>query len=719
VKKSPAPHRFVVAMGLVAALAGCATTKVHQFNPAPLARVRSQDLKPVSPRTATQLLREAQKEFENANAAQERGDREGALRHYADMLTLLAEANLDPAVFYNLRSEFERILDSTEYHASLAEHDFTERVVGDLAITFPIPERVLVEIEEIQKLYPKNFQAGLDRSAKYVPYARAQLAKAGLPTDLVWLAMVESQFSPKVVSRAGASGMWQFMKSSARRYNLRVDSYVDERFNWQSATHAAAAYLRDLNEMFDGDWALATSAYNMGEYGLERAIASAGGERDLWKLVETSRVMQRETKKFYAKLLATIIVAREPERYGFTLNPQAPEETVRVPIQGSYSLAALERTCGLSSGSLTQLNPDLIRGVTPPTGEYKIAVPVQAGSKVAAALSKLPQVKPVSIAAGATHIVRRGETISGIAKKYRVSSSALMKANRLTSPRRLQAGKRLVIPGSGATSAYSISGSSRAEPSSVSGEGRFYTVRRGDTLSEIAQRFKVSVNELKAFNRLGSSCSIRTGQRLAVAPPPPSAGTAQAATGSGALHVVRTGEYPAKIARLHGVKLDDFLRANNLNVKSTIRVGDKLVVPGKAQSNMSGSVPAGAEKATHKVAKGESASVIASKYGVKTSDFLAWNNLSAKSVLRVGDTYMVYVHDTGRKSGTSGDDKAAPAAKDPKETDQKIVHKTSKGQNPTTIARRYGVKVSDLYKWNDWDKDLVLQIGQDVIIYKK
>src|SRR5690606_14181724 len=147
--------------------------------------------------------------------------------------------------------------------------------------------RIETEINEIQESYRKNFQYGLNRSAMYRPYIEMELAKAGLPQDLVWLAMVESQFHPNVVSRAGAAGMWQFMPATARRYGLRVDKYVDERRDWQKATAAAIRYLTDLGNMFQGDWSLAISAYNMGEYGLERAIAMNGGDRDLWRLLET------------------------------------------------------------------------------------------------------------------------------------------------------------------------------------------------------------------------------------------------------------------------------------------------------------------------------------------------------------------------------------------------------------------------------------------------
>jgi len=209
--------RYVILGMFALVAAGCATTpskEIHQFEPVPVAKVHSQELSPTT-RNMTELLREAQKEFEAANTAQEKQNRDEALQHYTKMLDLLGQANLDPSVFYNLRNEFERILNNTpqQQQASLLDRkklrelhppELSERVVGDLQIEFPLSERVLTEIDEIQNMYPKPFQRGLDRSYKYLPRIRSEFAKAGLPLDLAWLAMVESQFHPKVVSRAGA-----------------------------------------------------------------------------------------------------------------------------------------------------------------------------------------------------------------------------------------------------------------------------------------------------------------------------------------------------------------------------------------------------------------------------------------------------------------------------------------------------------------------------------
>jgi len=626
--------RVAVPMTLVF-LAGCATTNrdpVHQFEPVPVAKVRAQELTPVTPRSVTDVLRQAQEAFESANAAQESGDKEAALGHYTHMLELMTAADLDPSVFYNLRSEFQRILDNSEQQAYLFERrraweqgGLNQLVAGDLPIKFPLREPVLKQIEEIRQSYGANFQAGLDRSFKYLPHIRAELSRAGLPVDLAWLAMVESQFHPKAVSRVGAKGMWQFMRTTGRNHHLRIDSYVDERFNWQAETRAAALYLRALHERFDYSWPLALSAYNMGEYGLERAIASAGGQRDIWRLIERSSRMRRETKEFYPKLVATIMVAKDPEKFGFTLNPQPPEKTVRVPVKGSYSLAMLDKQCALPSGTLGQLNPELIRGATPPGDTYHLAVPPDASQKLLAALRTSPKLNPELLLDGAgTYTVKRGDTPSGIAKRFHVSTKDLMRLNNIRSARHLMPGKKLAIPG------FASGGGGAA---SARAGGGVYTVRKGDTLSEIAKANKVPLRDLLRWNNKSSS---------------------------------------------------------------TIGVGEKLCLAPEAGP------PAGTRKVTHTVAKGESASVIASKYHVATADFLAWNKLTAKSVLRVGDRCVVYVPQEDAASG-----KVPPTT-----------HVVARGENPTIIARNYGVTLGDLLQWNDWDKDIVLHVGQKVTVRK-
>lgn len=634
---------------LLAMLSGCATTgeqtqiadgeHVYQFEPILVPVIGAQDLKPSPAANAPQLLEQATIAFETANKAQAEGDKETAYAQYNAMMELLLESDLDPSVFYQLRDEFDRILSETTKFARLYETtppDIPFEEIGKLALRSeleypdPINDRVLAEIRHIQATYPKSFQSGLNRSAKYLPYIREEFRKAGLPQDLVWLAMVESQFTPRINSRVGAGGMWQFMPSTGRRFDLERDHYIDLRYDWKKATHAAIQYLSDLYEIFDESWPLAVSAYNRGEGGMERAVAMNGGQRDLWQLLETppaSSRIPRETKKFYAKLLASAIVANNPERYGFTYDPAPVENTQTIQITGAYMISDLEKASGMSADTLQKINPQYLYGYTPPNRTTNLYVPVDAAERIQTALATMPKLRPD------THVVRRGETLSEIASLYQVSSSELMRTNNISSPRRLQINQRLVIPGR--------MGSSTVASASSSGGRKIYTVRKGDSLSRIASRNSASVKQIQSWNTMGSQTRIHIGDRLYVSQPvvttaslpksktvtPPKTSTP---AGAPKIYVVRSGDYMEKIARTQGVDLNSLLAWNNLTMRSTIRAGDKIKIYGGRTT------AASSREIVHVVKRGESPSVIAKKYKVSLRDLYAWNGWSKDPVIKVG-----------------------------------------------------------------------------------
>lgn len=839
---------WLPALVTILALAGCNTVQTgRDALPAPVFEAPSaRTADPSKARSVTVLLREADRAFRAANDAQESGDREGALKHYTAMLELLLEADLDPGIFYSLRSEFENILGTTTEQARAYEQEY-ERVFqgrpastqyAGLRIPFPLPERVLVEIEQIQNAYPRNFQAGLNRSGKYTPHIKAELRKAGLPEELAWLVMVESMFTPKIDSRAGAGGMWQFMPPTGRQYQLRQDSHVDERYDWEKSTQAAIAYLKDLHNFFDGNWAYAISGYNMGENGLKRVIDANGGEANYWRLLDSPGARNRipqETQKFYPRLLATIIVASNPERYGFTRPASRPEETVRVPVRGMYALADLNRASGLEAGTLERLNPHLIREMTPPQGAYQVVVPAQSRNEVLAALQGLPQrTAPVQTAStqrgsaparggAVTHTVRRGETLSGIARHYNVSQRELLAANNLRSSNRILSGQRLRIPASGpaapspqetAVNTPSPAPATQTErapatPSSghraevisppprsrtINANAPTHTVRQGDTLYDIARAHSVSVRQLQHWNDMGQRSALRVGDTVYVADPSatvqhvvapgenpstianrygvrtndllewnrlsrnsllrvgqtlvihtggasaPSSGTPSQPRA--VEHAVARGESPYTIARLYGVNLADLLDWNGLSDSDTLQIGQKITVrspnrlpdaapaavahldaasapaPQAAPALVEGQ-PAGTRRVEHTVARGDSPYVIARRYGVRTNDFLAWNKLSRDAVLHIGETYVVYVADSGPRASAADTRLAAASGETEAASGETLItHVVARGHNPTTIARRYGVRVSDLYKWNDWPRNHVLKPGDKVRVLK-
>lgn len=719
---------YTAMLATFAVLSGCATSgsenrmadgqQVYQFEPVPIPEIGTRDLEPTTPANAAQLLEEAMNAFEIANKAQADGDKETAYAQYNTMMELLLESDLDPSVFYQLRNEFSKILNETTKIARLYEtspKNIPIEEIGKLALRSeleypdPINDRVLTEIRHIQATYPKSFQAGLNRSAKYLPYIREEFRKAGLPQDLVWLAMVESQFTPRINSRVGAGGMWQFMPSTGERFGLEHDSYMDQRYDWKKSTHAAIQYLSKLYELFDENWPLAVSAYNRGENGIERAIAMNGGQRDLWQLLETppaSRKIPIETKKFYAKLLASAIIANNPGRYGFTYNPAPAENSKTVQITGAYMIGDLEKAGGLPVGTLQDLNAQFLYGYTPPNRTTDIYVPVDALARVQAALATMPKLRPD------THVVRRGETLSEIASLYQVSSDELMRTNRISSPRRLQINQRLVIPGR--------MGVSNVASASTSGGRKIYTVRQGDSLSRIASRNGATVKQLQTWNTMGGQTRIHIGDRLYVSKPatttaslpetpipvPPKVSTP---TGVLTVYVVKVGDYLEKIARSRSVALDNLLVWNDLTLRSTIRAGDKLRIYGASSVVTPAAAPkiASGSTGTHTVKQGENPALIASRYRVAVADLRGWNGLTKSSIVHIGD--VLYVQNPAT---VVEEKKTASPVTAPKE----IIHVVKRGESPSVIARKYKVSLLDLYAWNGWSRDPVIQIGQKLRI---
>lgn len=368
----------------------------------------------------------------------------------------------------------------------------------------------------------ERFQAWLARMPHYEPFAREQLAAQGLPGDLVYLALIESGFSPVARSRASAVGMWQFMRATGASYGLRVTPWLDERRDPIKSTVAAARHLKDLTDRF-GSHYLAAAAYNGGAGRVGRGlqqIATAMGYGDeapelasddaFFELADTRHIYQ-ETKDYVPKLIAAALVAKAPQRYGFDpVEPVEPFPLDSVVVEGGTGLDKIARLAGVELDVIRALNPHILRAVTPPGEKYPVRLPAGTAAAVAAAYAALPPEERPTVL---THVVKRGETVSGIAKRYGVSQNLLMSANRVARARSLQIGTTLYIPVSGteipATAIRETAPSRPAAPV-------MHVVRRGETVGGIANRYGVSQRQLITLNKLGSRAMIRVGQKLRV-----------------------------------------------------------------------------------------------------------------------------------------------------------------------------------------------------------
>jgi membrane-bound lytic murein transglycosylase D len=291
------------------------------------------------------------------------------------------------------------------------------------------------------------------RSGQYLGMIREVLRSRGLPEDLAYTAMIESGFKPDAVSRAGAKGMWQFMAPTARRYGLRVDSWVDERYDPEKSTVAAAAYLRDLYNQF-GSWSLAQAAYNAGEMKVVRAMKKTGSS-DFWTLAE-SKHLRRETKDFVPQIHAATVIGRDPDRYGFEFEDVEPAAVEIVKVPGGTDLRRLAATASVPFPVLRSLNRVLVRGITPPGRPWALRVPVGATDSVLTALAprRRAPVPAVAVASatisrvasrGEVHVVRPRDTVSSIAKQYGVSVGDVLRWNSLEHQARIRPGDRLRV----------------------------------------------------------------------------------------------------------------------------------------------------------------------------------------------------------------------------------------------------------------------------------
>jgi LysM repeat protein len=287
-----------------------------------------------------------------------------------------------------------------------------------------------------------EFQALLARSGKFMPMISKVLNDEGLPEDLAYLAIVESELIVSATSRVGAVGLWQFVPSTARQYGLRIDDWVDERRDPIKSTRAAAAYLKELHSYF-GRWYLVTAAYNAGPAIINKALQKTGAV-DFWGIREKSQISD-ETRNFVPKFIAVALIASDPKKYGFNnIRYQEPLEFEEVDADGLLKIDALAEMAESDAFTIKELNPALLRNMTPPEQKgYSVRVPIGKAVEFAKANSVLTG-KDVALTKVVTHEVKQGETLFSIARRYGQAVTALMELNGLTTPR-LQIGQKIKI----------------------------------------------------------------------------------------------------------------------------------------------------------------------------------------------------------------------------------------------------------------------------------
>ena len=346
----------------------------------------------------------------------------------------------------------------TDISSQLVNHPVSEEANEDFRLespptrepesetTFDIPivmnERVEYFILYFQTTLRDKFMSWLARSAKYIPMMKVLLRENGLPEDLVYMALIESGFNPHAFSRSKACGPWQFISSTGKKYGLLVNWWIDERRDPEKSTIAAAKYLNDLYDMFEC-WYLAAASYNAGEGKISRGMKRYRTE-DFWELTR-HRYLKRETKNYVPQMIAAALVAKDPEKYGFTdIEYQDPLCYDKVTVPEGTDLGLIAKACEISLEEVKDLNPELLRECTPPgISDYEVRVPC---GKKELFQKNFEDLRPHHRFQFKTHVVKKGDTLAGIAKTYRVSLEPILEINKIKKTTRLSIGTNLLIP---------------------------------------------------------------------------------------------------------------------------------------------------------------------------------------------------------------------------------------------------------------------------------
>lgn len=467
---------------------------------------------------------------------------------------------------------------------------------------FPIDlnDKVLTWVREFTTTRRPFIEKALGRGARYLPMVRQIFAEEGVPQDLVYLAVIESGFQNHARSYAAAVGMWQFIRSTGRIYGLKGSAWVEERRDPVKSARASARYLRRLYEI-SGDWYLALVGYNAGPLTIERAVNNVGS-RNFWDLAR-SRWLRNQTKNYVPEILAAILIGKHPQRYGLAVSPEPPFAFETVHVEKATSLAVLAQKAGVVVDELKGLNPELLRGSTPPGG-YTLRVPPGFGAPTARALSGLTPAQRLDFH---TYLVRKGDSLAKVAARFKVGPEDLLAANDLQ-PAQFKPGRRIKVP---------------PRPVQPIADQDLRAIDAPKPLPERPLELLPVFPSSTATPKLEAPAAGPKEPGASWPPDPLPAPRKDPAAPVPKFVVAVEGDSLARIARSHGVSLEAIRHANPGHLQQ-VRPGDRIRLPEEDQ-------PA---KPTeyHMVARGETLVSIARQHGLEPADLKSWNRLRSSQL---------------------------------------------------------------------------------------
>jgi membrane-bound lytic murein transglycosylase D len=396
------------------------------------------------------------------------------------------------------------VLTPDEQNVSDSDVLALEQAKQNVNFAFTINPLIQQYINFYQGRGRSTMESGLRRSGQYMRLARQIFAREGVPVDITWLGQVESAWKPKAMSWASASGLWQFIPSTGREYGLRQTAWIDERNSFEQATIASARYLKTLAAHYKGDWELAMAAYNTGAGNVDRAI-SRSGSKSFWAIYP---YIAQETRNYVPNILATILIAKNPEKYGFKgIRPEAPLSYDRVQVASATSLQLVAEATDTSVDYIRAINPELKRDVTPRGEAYSVRIPPGKAKQFVAIMQRIPgdrrdTARVISVAPG--------EDLQNVASRTGVSVAQLQAMNVGVD---LKSTTKLVVP----SSSVRLTSWRRAKPSTTQPAGASLTkirARKGDTISRIAAARNLDANEIARLNGMTPDLELRAGQEI-------------------------------------------------------------------------------------------------------------------------------------------------------------------------------------------------------------
>jgi len=463
-----------------------------------------------------------------AQAYRDKGDMDNALKSLDKAYGILLAEEEDSSVIIRQKDDLRLMIARKILEIYTGKRTATIGKASEIPLTMNAD--VEKEIRSFQTVERTFFERSYERSGYYLPLMKQQLRQAGLPEELAWLPLVESGFQVHALSKARALGPWQFIPSTGYKYGLNRDLFIDERMNVEKSTQAAIAYLTDLHGLF-GDWLTALAAYNCGEGRVLKVISrqQINYLDHFWDLYQ---MLPYETARYVPRFLATLHIVKNPKKFGMNLPDPYAKPIAYETVKTTKSMKLFDIACqmGISTDTLVMLNPELRHQITPDR-PYDLRIPQGLGQQYVLVADQIKESKPpVPERDRRTKVVKykvkSGDTVASISKKFGTTPKSLLAANGLKSESQVTEGKILKVPVKQREKSTQVASGKKgkskkaasAEPAVIK-----YTVKKGETLTQIAKRYNTSTDEIRKMNGL-SGTQLKSGQVLKIKNPNAEAG---------------------------------------------------------------------------------------------------------------------------------------------------------------------------------------------------